>query len=48
MHFRHISAKIEPKNLKQHFDWGGAGAPLALPLAMPLLANNAVCSLGIA
>jgi len=25
MHFRHISAKIQlqPKNLKQHFDWGG-------------------------
>jgi len=28
MHFRHISAKIQPKNLKQHFDWGeGAGPP---------------------
>jgi len=23
MHFKHISAKIQPKNLKQHFDWGG-------------------------
>jgi len=23
MHFRHISAKILLKNLKQHFDWGG-------------------------
>jgi len=22
MHFTHISAKIQPKNLKQHFDWG--------------------------
>jgi len=22
MHFRHISAKIQPKNLKQHIDWG--------------------------
>jgi len=22
MHFRHISAKIQLKNLKQHFDWG--------------------------
>jgi len=21
MHFRHISAKIQLKNLKQHFDW---------------------------
>jgi len=27
MQFRHISAKIQPKNLKQHFDffWGGGG-----------------------
>jgi len=25
MHFRHISAKIQLKNLKQHFDWGGRG-----------------------
>jgi len=25
MHFRHISAKIQLKNLKQHFDWGGGG-----------------------
>jgi len=24
MHFRHILAKIQPKNLK-HFDWGGPG-----------------------
>jgi len=23
MHFRPISAKIQPKNLKQHFVWGG-------------------------
>jgi len=21
MHFRHTSAKIQPKNLKQHFNW---------------------------
>jgi len=27
MHFRHISAKIQPKNLKQHFDWGGPRSP---------------------
>jgi len=28
MHFRHIVAKIQSKNLKQHFDWGGeAGTP---------------------
>jgi len=26
MHFRHISVKIQPKNLKQHFD-GGPGPP---------------------
>jgi len=26
MHFRHISAKIQPKNWKQHFDWGGGRA----------------------
>jgi len=32
MHFRHISAKIQPINLKQHFDWGGGGGPLATPL----------------
>jgi len=33
MHFRHISTKIQPKNLKQHFDWGaGTPAPLATPL----------------
>jgi len=25
MHFRHISAKIQLKNLKQHFDWGDPG-----------------------
>jgi len=22
MHFRHISVKIQLKNLKQHFNWG--------------------------
>jgi len=22
MHFRHISVKIQPKSLKQYFDWG--------------------------
>jgi len=28
MHFRHNSAKIQLKNLKQHFDWGGGpGTP---------------------
>jgi len=33
MHFRHISAKIQLKNLKQRFDWGKAPWP---PLATPL------------
>jgi len=28
MHFRLISAKIQTKNLKQHFDWWGGGWPL--------------------
>jgi len=27
MHFRHVSAKIKPKNLKQYFDWGRGGPP---------------------
>jgi len=27
MHFRHTSAKIQPKNLKQHFDWEDGGPP---------------------
>jgi len=31
MHFRHITAKIQLKNLKQHFDWG---ATLATPLLL--------------
>jgi len=25
MHFRHILAKIQLQNLKQHFDWRGTG-----------------------
>jgi len=36
MHFRHISAKIQPKNLKQHFDSGegrGLGPPSGYALA---------------
>jgi len=34
MHLSHTSAKIQPKNLKQHFDWGARAlwAPLATPL----------------
>jgi len=27
VHFRYISAKIWPKNVKQHFDWWGGGPP---------------------
>jgi len=27
MHFRHISAKIQLKYLKQHFDWRGPHPP---------------------
>jgi len=38
MHFRHISAKLQPKHLKNHFDWGGAD-PWAHPLATPLPAS---------
>jgi len=38
MHFRHIAAKIQTKNLKQHFDWGGPG--LLGPLAVPLKFNQ--------
>jgi len=38
MHFRHILAKIQLKNLKQHFDWGDRGSPGSLsPLATPLV-----------
>jgi len=37
MHFRHISAKIQPKNLKQHFDWG---ADLLDPPPSYALANE--------
>jgi len=36
MHFRHISAKFQAKNLKHHFDWGArppAGAPIVYALA---------------
>jgi len=36
MHFRHISAKIQSKNLKRHFNWGGESGLLGLPLAMSL------------
>jgi len=36
MHFRYISAKIQFKSLKQHFDWEGVRALWASPLATPL------------
>jgi len=39
MHFRHISAKVQPKNLKQHFDWG-PGPPEPPSYA---LARNIMC-----
>jgi len=37
MHFRHISAKIQPKNLKQNFDWeeGAGGPPWLRPWSSP-------------
>jgi len=34
VHFRNISAKIQPKNLKQHFDWEGRGGALLLGYAL--------------
>jgi len=38
MHFRHTSAKIQPKNLKQHFDRGGEdGVPWLRPCSSPTL-----------
>jgi len=36
MHFRHISGKIQLKNLKQHFDWGEGRAGPLTPLVTPL------------
>jgi len=39
MQFRHISAKIQPNNLKQHFDWEDPRVPWA-SLATPLLISN--------
>jgi len=27
VHFRHVSATIYPKSLKQHFDWKGNNPP---------------------
>jgi len=38
MHFKHISAKIQPKNLKQHFDWGG-GPPSGYALGISVQGN---------
>jgi len=34
MHFRHISAKIQHKNLKQHFDWEAQGSWALLGYAL--------------
>jgi len=44
MHFRHISAKIQPKNLKEHFDWGGPAHPLATPLCIYILTSGVLTS----
>jgi len=37
MHFRHISAKIQPKNQKQHIDWEGLGPTGPLSYALELV-----------
>jgi len=37
MQFRHISAKFQPKNMKQHFDCGGGVGPLGPPWLRPWL-----------
>jgi len=39
MHFRHISAKLHPQNLKQQFDWGGGG-PSGYALGNGLIVNR--------
>jgi len=41
MHFKHKSAKIQLKNLKQHFDWGGGGggAP-GVPSGLPFFCGE--------
>jgi len=39
MHFKHISAKIQSKNLTQHFDFFGA-LSWAFPLVTPLVFKN--------
>jgi len=46
MHFRHISAKIQLKNLKQHFDWGASWAPHDYALAWSRMIK-ALCLLAI-
>jgi len=33
MHFRHISVKIQLKNLKKHFDWWEPAPPCLRPCA---------------
>jgi len=48
MYFRHILAKIQPKNMKQHFDWG-VRVPLGFPWIRPwtlMLFQNCPCKLG--
>jgi len=41
MHFMHISAKIQLKNLKQHFDWGEGGGPPCYALGSKTLSGLA-------
>jgi len=44
MHFRHISAKLQPQNLKQHFDWGAGHLG---PLTTPLVFNTCKSTCGV-
>jgi len=50
MHFKHISAKIQLKNLKQHFDWGSPGSlgPPGYALGPKVLRNCEVISESLA
>jgi len=43
MYFRHISAKIQLKNLKQHFDWEGR-APSPPGYALVIKETLKLCS----
>jgi len=41
VHFKHVSAKIYPENLKQHFDCGGPGPFGPNPWLRPLFGSFA-------